>query len=315
MPIPLLAAAGIAAGAGFLNNLLRSSSQSSANSANINNQWQLYRAQNQRQDYLNNYGDLIKRNSLIRAGMSPASDFGAAPNLVGATPTKSDVQPVEPYTIDPSLLSLLFNVDKIKADTRKVNADAEAQEIENARSHDEDSSYNAFLHSLYEENDTDGFTNVLPDASVTSSRKFSKGSFDAKRSQRQYNSEVRELDMQDARNALDKVVYDERLKDKDVIKSIVDLPHSQYLQLEKEILKISQDTSTSASLKSLYESQKDLTDANKDYVKLKKEIEESSSLGPLIKKIASGNVSAEDVVRVILLSALQMVHATVSIKP
>lgn len=109
------------------------SAQKEINKQNIKNQWDMFRAQNSRQDYLNLNQDLIKRQSLQRAGLNLWSQFGGNPNVATnaiSQPEQKTIPKVAPQMTS-EFAQLLQNeplvqaeVDKKKAETNLINKQA-----------------------------------------------------------------------------------------------------------------------------------------------------------------------------------------------
>lgn len=119
----------IAAGAGSLiSSFVNNEMQKQTNEQMIDNQWQMFRAQNERQDYLNDYQDLIKRNSLKRAGMNVNSEFGGYPNI--QTNSVSQPQLGAPQIDGATLANMIQQAPLIEAQVRNINADTNKKEAE-----------------------------------------------------------------------------------------------------------------------------------------------------------------------------------------
>lgn len=118
MPIPA-----VVAGVGALASLV---AQRQANKANIENQNQLWQKQKQYQNELNANGALIRKQSLMRAGMNPNSDFGGEPHLQAPSPSMATVQ--APNIDTSSMAQLLQQQPLVDANVRNVNADTVVKE-------------------------------------------------------------------------------------------------------------------------------------------------------------------------------------------
>lgn len=119
----------IASGAGSLiSSFVNNEMQKQTNEQMIDNQWQMFRAQNERQDYLNDYQDLIKRNSLKRAGMNVNSEFGGYPNI--QTNSVSQPQLGAPHIDGATLANMIQQAPLIEAQVRNINADTNKKEAE-----------------------------------------------------------------------------------------------------------------------------------------------------------------------------------------
>ena len=119
----------IASGAGSLiSSFINNEMQKETNQQMIDNQWQMFRAQNERQDFLNDYQDLIKRNSLKRAGLNVNSEFGGYPNI--QTNSVSQPQLVAPQMDGATLANMIQQAPLIEAQVRNINADTNKKEAE-----------------------------------------------------------------------------------------------------------------------------------------------------------------------------------------
>lgn len=119
----------IASGAGSLiSSFVNNEMQKQTNEQMIDNQWQMFRAQNERQDYLNDYQDLIKRNSLKRAGLNVLSEFGGYPNI--QTNSVSQPQLGASHIDGATLANMIQQAPLIDAQVRNINADTNKKEAE-----------------------------------------------------------------------------------------------------------------------------------------------------------------------------------------
>lgn len=107
--------------------------QEEINRRNIENQWAMFRAQNNRQDFLNREQDLIKRQSLAKAGMNVNSEFGGYPNIATNQISQAEQKAAQMSPPDFSLFAQMLQqqplikaqVDNINADTKKKEAETE----------------------------------------------------------------------------------------------------------------------------------------------------------------------------------------------
>lgn len=302
MPWPLIAAAAATVG----NALL----QGSANKENIENQWKLYQAQNRRQDELNANSALIQRQALSKAGLNINSEYGGYPNLVGATPTKSDV--TAPQLDSQGFLGALQLAQQkplVDAQVAKTKEDTRKQKIENDREQSYDDSLNAWLEDYFEKKTKE----LGVDDSLVYGRHsgfYNKGTYQAQIDQRKILSDFKQFDAQDAKNLLDSVIYDEQLKDSKVIQAFKELPWYQVRKIDEEISNLIKDRSVMDSVIALNNSSAALNDSNKSWVDFQKKVAEQTNIANIVSRIIdSGDVTIEDVTKVLLIGLLKAVKA------
>ena len=105
--------------------------QEEINQRNINNQWAMFRAQNNRQDYLNANQDLIKRQSLAKAGINVNSEFGGYPNISTNPVSQAEQKAVQASPVDASLFAqMVQQAPLIEAQVKNINADTKKKEAE-----------------------------------------------------------------------------------------------------------------------------------------------------------------------------------------
>ncbi len=105
--------------------------QEEINRRNIDNQWNMFRAQNNRQDYLNSNQDLIKRQSLAKAGMNVNSEFGGYPNIATNNIPLAEQKAVQKIPIDfSSFAQMLQQQPLVNAQVKNIEADTKKKEAE-----------------------------------------------------------------------------------------------------------------------------------------------------------------------------------------
>lgn len=309
MPIPaLIGAAGalLASGANALFN-------KSNNAANVANQWALFNAQNRRQDYLNANADLIKRNSLLKAGLNVNSDFGANPNLVGTSVTPANQQA---FQIDPSLLVQLPQM-------KLAEEQAEAQHILNQREKNKDVAANKYLmddesfdSSLSEDLKSIGVDpslvglnadNVLPEVSVGSKKKsdYNLGDFEFRKMSKSFEHDLKSYDADDARWSLEVLVHRAQAADKNIIDFLTKLPKAEFDRLAA----LTKEAIASANLHDAQTategSRKKLFDAQEAYTRLQEKIANDSNLSQLFDKMVNDGFSFENVGKLLIAAFVQ----------
>ena len=272
----------------FVNNEM----QKETNQQMIDNQWQMFRAQNERQDYLNDNQDLIKRNSLKKAGMNVNAEFGGYPNL--NTNAISQPQLGSPQMDGATLANLMQQAPLIEAQTRQINADAERQEILNAREHSIDSGLRKYiLDNLNTDaiDDLDG--TLLDNVDVQGNAKgLNAGTFEAQKRIREYKSELLQLDKNDVKNIFDKLVTDAQLKDDKVIKAVRKMPYYDYLKLSRECALLLKEKDVQVALSGYYKAAAKNQDAQAELSLLEREIQENTNIAEIIHKyLGDGPIS------------------------
>lgn len=273
MPWPLIAAAA--------SSMFNAISQISQNEKNREFQLEMLDRQNMMQKELNSNSALIQRQSLERAGLNANALAGQSPAYGSAAPLgDASSQPAPQFDTSAlaSLLSVIQQSPLIDAQKRKLDADAHKQEIENLREVSADSEYyNADVIANWLDDDS----GELPELKYTP---FNKGSFDARRSIRIYQSELKSLDTQDVRNALDSLVYNDQLNSSRVVKALADMPYKQYRELSEKVTNLIKERSVMESVIDLNEANADVAKSEKALKDLEKQIREDSSIFPLIEK-------------------------------
>ncbi len=275
----------IASGAAsLLSSFVNNEMQKETNQQMIDNQWQMFRAQNERQDYLNENQDLIKRNSLKRAGMNVNAEFGGYPNL--NTNAVSQPQLGVSQIDGATLANLMQQAPLIEAQARKLNADAESQEILNEREHSIDKGLRKYvLDNLNTDNIVGLDGTLLDNVDVQGSAKgINAGTFEAQKRIREYKSELLQLDKNDVKNVLDKLVSDKQLKDNNVIKALQKMPYYDYLKLSRECAVLLKEKDVQSNLAKYYEAAAKNQDAQAELSLLEKDIQENTNIAEIIHR-------------------------------
>lgn len=264
------------------------SAQKEINKQNIENQWRLFHAQNNRQDYLNANQDLIKRQSLQRAGLNLWSEFGGNPNLstnTVAQPEQRTVPKVAPQ-FDTAFAQMLQQQPLVEAQARQLNADAEHQEILNEREHSVDKGLRKYILDNLNTDEISNFGGTpLDNVDVQGFAKgINAGTFEAQKRIREYKSELKELDKNDVKNVLDKLVSDKQLNDNNVIKALQKMPYFEYLKLSRECSVLLKEKDVQINLAKYYEAAAKNQDAQAELSKLEKEIQENTNIAEMIHK-------------------------------
>lgn len=262
--------------------------QEEINRRNIDNQWKMFQALNSRQDYLNANQDLIKRQSLQRAGLNLWSEFGGNPNLSSNTvaqPEQRAVSKVAPQ-LDPAFVQMLQQQPLVDAQARHLNADAEHQEILNERERSVDKGLRKYILDNLNTDEISGLDGTLLDNVDIqgSSKGLNAGTFEAQKRIREYKSELLELDKNDVKHVLDKLVIDKQLKDNNVINALRKMPYYEYLKLSRECAVLLKEKGVQENLSNYYAAAAKNQDAQAELSSLEREIQENTNIAEMIHK-------------------------------
>lgn len=304
---PLVAPAIISAATSLFNMF----SQKRTNEENIENQWALFNAQKGYQDKLNANGALLQRQSMAKAGMNLNMDNGTSPNLVaspGQMATKSAPQ------IDPAAMALLGDTALKLAQAKNLDADTKGKDIQNNRESSFDDYVDKMFHDKFKNDEDVTGDNVLPGVSVTSSEKhYNKGSFDAQKFFRQWESEKNKLNREDVENALAQTVADLQSKNPAIYHAMAEMPWMQRRMMNQQISNLIKDRSVMESVIKLNESSAKLNDANEEWVRFKKKLEEETNIKKIIVGMFKDGVTMDDVAKVFLLTLAEFATHGVSL--
>lgn len=310
---PMVLPAVISAVSALGTSLYNRYSQNRTNDENIENQWALFNAQKGYQDKLNANGALLQRQSMAKAGMNLNMDNGTAPNLVaspGQMASKTAPQ------IDPAAMALLGDTALKFAQAKNLNADTKGKDIQNTRELSFDDYVDKIFHEKFVDNtDDDVSADVhLPGfVSKSGEKHYNKGSFDAQKFFRQWDSEVKKLDKEDVENALAKTVADLQLNNPAVYHAMAEMPWMQRRMMNQQLLNLIKERSVMESVIKFNESSAKLNDANEEWVRFKKKLEEETNLKKIIVGLVNDGVTFDDVAKVILLTLAEFATHGVSL--
>ena len=283
-------------GTGALNMILQQktnddniSAQKEINKQNIQNQWNMFHAQNNRQDYLNANQDLIKRQSLQRAGLNLWSQFGGNPNVATnaiSQPEQKTVPKVAPQ-FTPEFAQLLQNEPLVKAQAELTKQQAKRQEIENRRLQSEDAQYGVEEAMAYVKDNPNA---PLPEIEVVPKN---RGWFDAKRN---YNA-LRGEEGDTMVKRVDGFIKNAQYLDEVVRNAIVQLP----VNVRKKVI---EETDLAIAKASESRSNKAYIDAQKSYTELKEQLERDNNIMPYIDKIFMGDFGFDDFCKLMVLGVI-----------
>lgn len=273
--------------------------QKEINQRNIDNQWQMFHAQNVRQDYLNRNQDLIKRQSLVGAGLNVNSEFGGYPNISTNSIPFAEQKAVQVQPIDATLFAqMLQQAPLVKAQARQTNADAEAQEIENKRMKSEDAQYSAeeAMDAYNKLSEEDKVKQGLPPVEIVPRN---KGWFDAHRNFNQFKGEESDVSLRQFSNAFNESIVKKQMASPKVLEALENMPYRQYESLIKQ-------TDLAIAKASESRANKEYIDSNKAYIELKTELERDGNIFPYISKLFDGSFDFEDFVKCLVLVGIKV---------
>lgn len=260
--------------------------QEEINQRNISNQWKMFHAQNARQDYLNRNQDLIKRQSLVGAGLNVNSEFGGYPNLATNSIPLAEQKAAQVQPIDASVFAqLLQQAPLVNAQARQANADAKAQEIENARQETLDRHLDAYFKDKFP---------AFDDANAVGSYKdYNKGTIDAQKLEREWEVRATELDALDVQYQFEKLVNDKKLADSATIQAVADMPLLERRKLYNEVLNLIKDRKVMDSVIKLNDAHTSLAASQEALNLLEEEITRNSNIHELITKYLGDSAMAD----------------------
>ena len=265
------------------------SAQNEINKQNIKNQWDMFHAQNNRQDYLNANQDLIKRQSLQRAGLNLWSQFGGNPNVATnaiSQPEQKTVPKVSPQ-MDSVFAQMLQQQPLVDAQAELTKQQAKRQEIENRRMQSEDAQYSVEDAMAYVKDNPKA---PLPEIEVVPKN---KGWFDAKRNYNAFRGEEGDTMVK----RVDGFIKNAQYLDEEVRNAIVQLPVS----VRKKVL---EETALAVAKASESRANKAYIDAQKSYTELKEKLEKDNNIMPYIDKIFMGDFGFDDFCKLMVLGVI-----------
>lgn len=278
--------------------------QEEINRRNIENQWKMFQALNDRQDYLNANQDLIKRQSLQRAGLNLFSEFGGNPNLstnTVAQPEQRSVSKVAPQ-LDSAFVQMLQQQPLVDAQAKLTQQKAKEQEILNNRMLSEDLTHKTqdIIEEWKKQNEGKKDA-VLPDIPIVP---HDSGWFKAMRERNQYKGEQQTVDIQSFENDLRRLVIENQIASPDVLDSFVKMPVAAKSKLISESKLAIANASLSAQKEKESAEQTKYISTQDAYLQLKKQIENDNNLTQYVHKMFSGDFGFEDAVKMLVLVAV-----------
>lgn len=270
--------------------------QERINKQNIENQWKMFGAQNVRQDYLNANQALIHRQSLQRAGININSDFGGFPNVSTNAITNAEskapiVNPILPSDLGVQMAQMIQQTPLVEAQARKTNADADAQEILNDRERSVDKGINKFIHDNLDTGDVADLEGI--EVKGGNGITYNKGTLQAQQLTREWQSRLKELDKNDIRNVLEKLVTEEQLKDNRTVQALRDMPYYELQRLSREIDVLIKQPDVMDSVISYNFAQAHNADTQSSLNELEEEITRNTNINELIHKYLGDGALAD----------------------
>jgi len=306
IPAVLGAAALIGSGVmGALTNKSNRESQEAVNRENQEFQREMFIKKAVREDMLNANSALIQRQSLERAGLNPnIGQYGQVQtNVDQGSPSSRASVSQNPF--DASQVGVVANLLQqeplVKAQARKDNAEAHSIEIENLRQETIDRHLDAYFKNKFSnESAIEGETVI--DGKF---RSYNRGTIDAQKLEREWESRTKELDALDVQHEVDKMVYDERLKDSKTVQAIAQMPYFEKRKLYQEILTFRKNREVMDSVIALNNANASLANSQESLNVLQEEIQRNSNLAELIHKYLGDGAMADAAMFIaILLSGL-----------
>lgn len=308
---------GIAVAAGsLLSNLLGAKSQSDINKANIQNQNDLFQKQKDYQNFLNANGTLIQRQALEKAGMNVNAEFGPAVNTTASVPQMAKQDAFMPDMS--SVLSFLSNMPNMKLQEEQ----AEYQSIINEREKNKDKAANKYMTDANDLNNDLSETlasigvnpeiaglhvdNVLPEAeSKGKAHRYNLGDFDFKKMAKSFEHDLAQYSVDDAKWALDKLVYNAQAKDKDILDYLKRMPEAQFKLLVDKSKEAVAHSSLMGQQEKTSEKQGKLFDAQEAYTQIQKQIAEDNNLSQIFDDMIKNGLSIENVGKMLIACFVQ----------
>lgn len=278
--------------------------QKEINKQNIQNQWRMFHAQNNRQDYLNANQDLIKRQSLQRAGLNLWSQFGGNPNLstnTVAQPEQRAVSKVAPQ-LDSVFAQMLQQQPLVDAQAKLTQQKAKEQEILNNRMLSEDLTHKTqdIIEEWKKQNEGKKDA-VLPDIPIVP---HDSGWFKAMRERNQFKGEQQTVDIQSFENDLRRLVIENQIASPEVLDAFVKMPVFEKSKLISEAHLALANSQLARQKKKESVEQTKYISTQDAYLQLKKQIESDNNLTQYVHKMFSGDFGFEDAVKMLVLVAV-----------
>lgn len=261
------------AAAGVMNSLLGTAANANLNSRNRHWQEKMTQLAYDRQKELTMLSPALQKQGLVNAGISPAAMngySGGTASVSSGAPAPSSVAPFVPFDVSSLFQGLMAasQMDNVKANTRKTNADAYAQELANKKERNLQSEWMSHTSKNYIIDDkgnklisddprfvkyVDDYYNTHGKLPVMQSLAgvLSEDAARVQASISKFNSDLHTNDMYAVQSDLAKKVAQMKLADSDVMHAIYKLDKGQYDLILKQIQKLGSDIDVNKSVEQL----------------------------------------------------------------
>lgn len=296
------------AAAGLINGLVGTAANSNLNSRNRHWQEKMNDIAYERQKELTVLSPQLQKQGLQMAGISPAAMngyTGGTASVSSGAPAPTSVPPYVPFDVSTLLQGLMASkqMDNIEANTKKTNADADAQILANNKERNLQSEWMSHTTKNYVIddkgnklfNDDPNFAKYVDDyfnthgELPTMQSQAGVLSEDAARVQAsisKFSSDLHTNDMYAVQSDLAKKVAEMKLADSDVMHAIYKLDKGQYDLILKQIQKVGSDIDVNKSVEQLNKAQ--TKKAKQDVLE---SIARSSLIGTQEKQIQNSSVN------------------------
>lgn len=261
-------------GGTLFNSVLGSSSNANLNKKNRQFQQHLADQAYQRQRELTVDSASLQKQGLLQAGISPAAMngySGGTASISSGPSAPSQQSEYVPFDISSALQGILAssNIQNTKANTRKTNADAKAQELENEKTQSEMNEWRnrTAQHDAYFIDDNgvqhsktdsdfdeqvqkyrDSHNGTYPDTIVTPSNVISERQALVKKTLSDIDASIARNDNDVVQSKFAKQVAMAKLADSDVMHAIYNMDLKQFESLTETINKVKSDIDVNKSV-------------------------------------------------------------------
>lgn len=239
------------------------------------------------------------------AGLNPAfengSQLGASPSAPSYNPAQMEKPDFTNSLLWSRQLSDIQLQDAQKNDlmqsAEQKRLDNERQQIENARLRSEDKNAAQYLreHAIDFETLNDWFDthpNELPDA-IAISDVGASGALSAKQKIAEYERIVQDVDVNEFRNRLEKIVLNGQVNDPKVIQAMENMPLYAYRELVAKTRNVLQSTKKLSK-------EGEILDIRKVTEQLEQDITKDGNINQYVNKIFSGDFTMSDFVKLLI---------------
>lgn len=276
-----------------------------ANEANKANSQRAFDAEKDYSRWLLANGMQEKVKDMRAAGLNPAFENGSQLGASPSAPSYNNAQMEKPDFTNSLLwsrqLSDIQLQDAQKSDLQQSaeqkRLDNERQQIENARMRSEDKNAAQYLreNAIDFETLNDWFEthpNELPEA-IAISDVGATGALSAKQKIAEYERIVQDVDVQEFRNRLEKIVLNGQISDPKVIQAMENMPLYAYRELIAKTRNVLQSTKN-------LEKEGAILDIRRVTEQLEQDITRDSNINQYVNKAFSGDFSMSDFVKLLI---------------